>query len=107
MLRTLFAATIIVSGAASTMAPPARAADSCGWFAFGGAFKSLGQAQRRADRIGGAAFGLDASDSPNAGKGLWVVAYGATSRGEARRQSNRWRARGIKAYVARRCFYGE
>ncbi|MER0239789.1 SPOR domain-containing protein [Fulvimarina sp. MAC8] len=101
----IFAAAL---GSAAFVATPSHAADSCGYFAFAGAFSSFNAANRRANQVGGSAWGLDSSDSPNAGRGMWVVAIGPGSRGDANRWRNQYRSRGIgDAYVAYRCFYGE
>ncbi len=89
-------------------ASPTRAADSCGYFAFAGAFNSFNKADRKASRIGGNAWGLDSSDSPNAGKGLWVVAKGPGSKPQANQWRRQYVRKGVRdAYVARRCFFGE
>ncbi len=96
---------IVSSGYSTT---PALAADSCGYFAFAGAFRTSEAASRRANEYGGSVFGLDSSDSPNAGHGLWVVARGPGIYAQATRWKNEYRALGIgDAYVANRCFYGE
>ncbi|MDD9909002.1 MAG: hypothetical protein OXR62_04845 [Ahrensia sp.] len=88
--------------------PTAIAADSCGYFAFAGAYSTFNRADRQASRVGGAAWGLDSSNSPNAGKGLWVVAKGPGSRTQANNWRRQYRNKGVKgAYVAKRCFYGE
>lgn len=100
----------ILGAAAAIIFTPVQsyAANSCGYFAFAGAYKSLRSAQRQANRVGGSAWGLDSSNSPNAGKGLWVVARGPGSRAAANRWRNQYRQRGVSgAYVANRCFYGE
>lgn len=97
-----------VLGGTLIFASPSFAADSCGYFAFAGAFGSFNEADRRANAVGGAAWGLDSSDSPNAGRGLWVVAIGPGSRGDADRWREEYRSRGVRdAYVGYRCFYGE
>jgi len=98
----------MVFAASMLTASPASAADSCGFFAFAGAFKSFEAANQRADEIGGSAWGLDSSNSPNAGKGFWVVAKGPGSRSEAKGWRDQYRSFGVSgAYVANRCFYGE
>ena len=106
-MKKLLPAAIALAALSFGAAAPASAADSCGYFAFAGAYNSFGQANRRANRIGGAAWGLDSSNSPNAGKGLWVVAKGPGSRRQAKRWQRQYRNQGVKSYVANRCFYGE
>lgn len=106
MKRPLAAIAIFTAFALGS--PSAVAAESCGYFAFAGAFGSFDKADRRAARVGGQAWGLDSSDSPNAGKGLWVVARGPGSRSQATRWRRQYVRDGIHgAYVARRCFFGE
>ncbi|MEN3793198.1 hypothetical protein [Fulvimarina sp. MAC3] len=63
---------IVAAALVSTafFATSSQAADSCGYFAFAGAFSSFSAADNRASRIGGSAWGLDSSDSPNAAKGF-------------------------------------
>ncbi|MDY8108112.1 hypothetical protein U0C82_02975 [Fulvimarina sp. 2208YS6-2-32] len=105
MSRALAAALFVLSAFAAT---PSAAADSCGFFAIAGAFPSFPGADRRSDEIGGSAWGLDSSDSPNAGRGLWVVAEGPGSRAQAEGWARDYRAKGVgDAYVTRRCFFGE
>ncbi len=107
-MKKLVLATTVLFGLALGASTSASAADSCGYFAFAGAFKSFAAANRQANRVGGAAWGLDSSNSPNAGKGLWVVALGPGSRSQANRWRNQYKARGVRsAYVANRCFFGE
>ncbi len=106
MKKTL--ATIAVFAATAIATPSASAADSCGYFAFAGAFGTFNKADRKAAQIGGNAWGLDSSDSPNAGKGLWVVAKGPGSRPQANQWRREYVRRGVRdAYVSRRCFFGE
>lgn len=113
MIRTIIipALALALGAVAAPIATSsqAQAADSCGYYAFAGAFSTYRRAERRANRVGGNVWGLDASDSPNAGRGLWVVAKGPTSsRGRANRWRWQYRDRGVRgAYVAYRCFYGE
>ncbi|EAU41447.1 hypothetical protein FP2506_01730 [Fulvimarina pelagi HTCC2506] len=105
MKRWIFLAAI---GGAAFNTSPSSAADSCGYFAFAGAFSSFSAADNHASQVGGAAWGVDSSDSPNAGRGLWVVAIGPGSRSDANRWRREYQTRGVRdAYVARRCFYGE
>ena len=56
-------AALIVTATYGFSTAPASAADSCGYFAFAGAFSSFRAANRQADRVGGAAWDLDSSDS--------------------------------------------
>ena len=86
----------------------AKAADSCGWFAFAMATKSYNSAERKANQIGGNVWSVDHSNSPNAGKGFWTVAMGPGSKTQANRWKNQYRSRGASgAYIGNRCFYGE
>jgi len=106
MKQTLTIAAVLA--AVMTGGSSANAADSCGYFAFAGAFNSFNKADRKASRIGGNAWGLDSSDSPNAGKGLWVVAKGPGSKPQANQWRHEYVRNGVRdAYVARRCFFGE
>ncbi len=106
--KSILSAALLFAASYGLSTTPVSAADSCGYFAFAGAFRSFETANQRANAIGGAAWGLDSSNSPNAGRGLWVVAKGPGSRGEANHWRNEYRAVGIgDAYVANRCFYGE
>lgn len=106
MIKNIFAATIL--GASLVATTPTFAADSCGYFAFAGAFSTYNRAQRQANRVGGNVWSLDHSNSPNAGRGLWVVARGPGSSSRARSWARTYRNRGVGgAYVANRCFYGE
>ena len=111
-VRPMIMKTALAAGAifAATLSytTHARAADSCGWFAFAAATKSYASAERQANRLGGAVWSVDASNSPNAGKGFWTVALGPGSKSQARYWRNQYRARGAKgAYIGNRCFYGE
>ncbi|MEL6946928.1 MAG: SPOR domain-containing protein [Pseudomonadota bacterium] len=103
---------VLIFGAAFTTtsavtSTPAEAASSCGWFAFAGAYKSRSTAQRRANRLGGFAWSVDASNSPNAGQGWWAVGTGPGTRSQANRWKRQYQNRGASSYVANRCFYGE
>ena len=110
MVRNPLAAAAIfaVYVAAAPSAQIALASDGvCGHYAFAGAFSTRNAARKQARRVGGQVFDLDASDSPNAGKGLWVVGTGPGPRSWASKQARKFRDRGVRgAYVAARCMYG-
>ena len=102
------AAAVALTAGSFTPAAPAYASDGgdCGLWVFAGAFKSRNSARKRANRVGGQVMDLDSSDSPNAGKGFWVVAYAANSRADARRAVARYKRRGVSgAYAKNLCFY--
>lgn len=109
MKKTMTGIALVAMTTALMMSGPisAQASDGvCGFYAFGGAYKSRANANRQARRIGGQVFDLDASDSPNAGKGFWVVGAGPGNRSWADRRRRDFRARGARgAYVAARCMY--
>lgn len=90
-----------------TNTAPAQAADSCGFFAFAGAYQSRNRARRQANRVGGTVWSVDFSNSPNAGQGWWAVGRGPGSRSQANRWKRQYQNRGASSYVANRCFYGE
>lgn len=106
-----FFKTVIAAGAfavATSAIQPAKAADSCGWFAFAMATKSSSAAHRAASRFGGNVWNVDYSNSPNAGQGWYTVALGPGSKSSARKWRNRYKSRGARrAYIGNRCFYGE
>jgi hypothetical protein len=106
--KTLIAAAFATAAASFGSSHVAQASDgSCGYFAFAGAFQNYRSAQRKARRIGAVAMDLDQSDSPNAGKGYWVVAVGPGSRSWAKREQRRLRRNGAgSTYVASRCIWG-
>ncbi len=105
MLKTVLAATLAVTALTlSAERTPAEAA--CGFWAFAGAFQNYNNAQRRQRQVGGSIWDLDSSDSPNAGKGFFVIAEGPGSRAQANRWKRQFRNNGARsAYVARRCLY--
>lgn len=108
LLMIALAATAIGAADVSTNSTQAFASDGgdCGWWAFAGAFKNRGSARSRARKVGGQVLDLDDSDSPNAGKGFWVVAYAATNRRDAQRAVRRYKRRGVSgAYAKTLCFY--
>jgi len=110
LTATAFSALILgatLATASITTSTKAEAADSCGFFAFAGAYQSYNRAQRQANRVGGNVWSVDASNSPNAGQGWWAVARGPSNRSQANRWKRQFQNRGISSYVARRCFYGE
>ena len=91
---------------AGLAATPA-AASGCGYYALGGAFKNLNSAYNRAGDIDASVYDLDNSNSPNAGKGFYVVALGPVSRGRANQYKREFRSNGVRgAYIKRMCFYG-
>lgn len=101
VMAALLAAPLIAVG------PAHAGSEICGSWAFGGAFKNYNSAVRRANRLGGNVLDLDKSDSPNAGKGFWVVGKGPGSAAQARRWARNWKNRGISgAYSSYRCFIG-
>lgn len=111
IVSTLTAAALALGLALATDAP-ARAGDGyayshCGYFVFAGAYRSYGNAQRQANRWSGQVYNLDESDSPNAGRGLYVVTLGDwSSRTRARSIALNARHNGVEgAYAAYRCFY--
>ena len=91
----------------SMSAPLSKASASegaCGFYAFAGAFHSRWSAERRANRVGGQVYDLDESDSPNAGRGLWVVGAGPGSKSWAHQRKRRFNRHGVyDAYIAWRC----
>lgn len=107
VFATLLAAAT-VGGAMSTSLQTVHASEgNCGYWAFAGAFQSRRSADRRARQVGGAVYDLDQSDSPNAGKGFWVVAYGPGPRNWANQRKRDFQRNGVRgAYVAARCIWG-
>ena len=104
MFRLAIAAAVVAGTFAVSNAAQAQ---GCGWYAFAGAFQSYRSAQRQANRVGGYVLDIDNSDSPNAGRGMYAVAAGPTSRSGANAQRRRFQRNGVgSAYVANRCFYG-
>lgn len=104
--KTVLAAGVLAVSVGALQ--PAKAADSCGWYAFAMATKSINSARSAANRFGGNVWDVDASNSANAGQGWYTVAKGPGSKSSARRWRNQYRARGArKAYIGNRCFYGE
>ena len=102
-MRVLLATAVV---AASLSLMPGAAQAGCGWYAFAGAFKSYRSAQRQANRLGGAVLDVDASNSPNAGRGFYAVGFGPTNWAQADSVKRNYRASGVRgAYVAKRCFY--
>lgn len=108
MIRAMLAtATILATISFAPVSGAFASEGACGYYAFAGAFSSRRSARNRARRVGGQVFDLDASDSPNAGSGLWVVGRGPGGRGWANRQKRKFQRRGVRdAYVAARCMYG-
>ena len=107
-MRTLLIAVASALVLSTGHTVPAAASDGgdCGWYAFAGAFQNRGNARRRANRVGGEVRDLDSSDSPNAGKGFWVVAYPAVDRRDALRAVRRYKRNGVSgAYAKTLCFY--
>lgn len=104
------ASAALALGLTAATDTPARAGDGygyCAHFVFAGAYRSYGNAQRQANRWSGRIHDLDRSDSPNAGRGLFVVTLGDWS-SRSRARSVAWNARnnGVEgAYAAYRCFY--
>ncbi|MEM9732666.1 MAG: hypothetical protein AAF903_04155 [Pseudomonadota bacterium] len=91
----------------TTPAPVEASEGNCGFYAFAGAYQSRRNADRQARRVGGQVYDLDQSDSPNAGKGFWVVGIGPGPRGWANQRRREFRSRGARgAYVAARCIWG-
>ncbi|MEM8750865.1 MAG: hypothetical protein AAGF28_11215 [Pseudomonadota bacterium] len=106
MIKTVLAATVALSTIAFTAPMASAQSGPCGFYAFAGAFQNYNNAIRRARNVGGNVWDLDASDSPNAGKGFFVVAQGPGSRSQAQRWARQYRSYGVSgAYVARRCMY--
>ena len=109
ILSTLTAAALAL-GLSATTGAPARAGDGygdCGYFVFAGAYQNYRNAARQADRWSGTIHDLDRSDSPNAGRGFYVVTLGQWH-SKRRAKSVAWNARhnGVDgAYAAYRCFY--
>ncbi|WP_167591866.1 SPOR domain-containing protein [Jiella endophytica] len=82
-------------------------ASGCGWYAIGGAFKSRNSAYNQAGNLDASVYDLDDSDSPNAGKGFYVVALGPVRKSQANRYRQEFRQNGVSsAYVKKMCFYG-
>ncbi|MCE7028816.1 SPOR domain-containing protein [Jiella avicenniae] len=82
-------------------------ASGCGWYAIGGAFKSRNSAYNQAGNLDASVYDLDDSNSPNAGKGFYVVALGPVRRSEANEYRREFRQNGVgSAYVKKMCFYG-
>ncbi|MEL6735436.1 MAG: hypothetical protein AAFO98_06100 [Pseudomonadota bacterium] len=104
---TLALAATAFTAETATNTAPAQAADSCGFFAFAGAYQSRNRARRQANRVGGTVWSVDFSNSPNAGQGWWAVGRGPGSRSQANRWKRQYQNRGTSSYVANRCFYGE
>lgn len=106
--NTLIAGALVCASFSMGQTNVAQASDgNCGYYAFAGAFQNYRSAQRKARRIGAVAMDLDQSDSPNAGKGYWVVAVGPGPRRWAKRQERKLRRRGAgDTYVAARCIWG-
>lgn len=104
-LKTIIAAAIAAT--TLTNAAPALAGDAiCGTYVFAGAYQVKSNAHRQANHVGGTVLDLDRSNSPNAGKGYWVVAQGPLKPYAARQVRNQWQNWGVHdAYTAKRCFY--
>ena len=82
-------------------------ASGCGWYAIGGAFQNRNSAYNQAGNLDASVYDLDDSDSPNAGKGFYVVALGPVRKRQANRYRREFRQNGVRgAYVKQMCFYG-
>lgn len=91
----------------TTGAPTPAHASGCGWYALGGAFQSRRAAYNQAGDLDASVYDLDDSDSPNAGKGFYVVALGPVRRSQADQYRREFRRNGVRsAYVKQMCFYG-
>lgn len=117
-LRTLFTALPLPFALALTLglgagAAPATAGDGpgraseCAYFVFAGAYRSYRRAASQAAWTGGEVRDLDASNSPNAGRGFYVITRGQSrDRAIAERLLRRHRHELPRdAYVAHRCFH--
>jgi len=105
-IKTIIAAAIAAT--TLTSAAPAFASDAiCGTYVFAGAYQVKSNAYVQANRVGATVLDLDRSNSPNAGKGYWVVAEGPLRPSAARQLAHQWRNwNGVHdAYTAHRCFY--
>ncbi len=99
------AAAVLAVALAADVSP--AEASGCGWYAIGGAFKSRNSAYNQAGNLDASVYDLDDSDSPNAGKGFYVVALGPVRRSQANRYRQEFRQNGVaSAYVKKMCFYG-
>ena len=109
-IKSTFAYTALAAALAGALmsATPAKAGDYiCGHYAFGGAFQNYNNAIRQANNINGMVLDLGRSNSPNAGKGYWVVAKGPFRKHKANNWASTWRSWGVNgAYRAYRCFNG-
>lgn len=98
----LLTATIV-----TTTIPANAGSQVCGNYVLGGAFQSKRNAHKLANKIDGFVWDLDGSDSPNAGKGFWVVADGPFSISRAKRMVRNWKRNGAGgAYYKYMCFTG-
>ena len=109
MIRTFFAAALVAgafTAGSATLAPDTAHAQGCGWYAFAGATRSFAGARRLANQRGGRVLSIDNSNSPNAGRGMWTIGIGPTSRSAAASARNRYQSRGYSSYIKNMCFYG-
>lgn len=100
---------VAAAALAAVMAADVTAAHAsgCGWYAIGGAFQSRNSAYNQAGDLDASVYDLDDSDSPNAGKGFYVVALGPVRRSQANEYRRQFRQNGVRsAYVKKMCFYG-
>lgn len=107
LIKTI-AATALLVGTLGAMTIPASAGSQvCGNYVIGGASKNWNTANKIAKKVGGNVWDLDKSNSPNAGKGFWVVADGPFISSEAKKRVRRWKKKGAKgAYRKNMCFTG-
>ena len=106
MMGKMIGAAAVLAVVIAADASPANAS-GCGWYAIGGAFKSRNSAYNQAGDLDASVFDLDESDSPNAGRGFYVVALGPVRRSQANEYRRQFRQNGVKsAYVKNMCFYG-
>jgi len=104
----MLAATALLVSALGTMTVPASAGSQvCGNYVIGLASKNWNTANKIAKKVGGFVWDLDLSNSPNAGKGFWVVADGPFSVSRAKRMVREWKNNGASgAYRKNMCFTG-
>lgn len=103
---TFIVAAVAVSALAysTSLSQAEGTGQSCGYWAFAGAFQNSNAAFRKQSRVGGSVWNLAGSDSPNAHLELFVIAQGPSTRSQANIWKRQFQARGVHdAYVARRC----
>ena len=106
MVGKMIVAAAVLAGIVTADMSTAHAS-GCGWYAIGGAFKSRNSAYNQAGDLDASVYDLDDSDSPNAGKGFYVVALGPVRRSQANEYRRQFRRGGVRsAYVKKMCFYG-